>query len=400
MQLLFILLSMSGIFTFLSILMTIIYLFSGFKEQISKRNVVATYFLFNSLSTKIFNLLISLSVLSYFICLILDIKLKHLSINIITSLWYICNCFPFFIYNGRLFYSFKRVKYRISQKLFISLNSLVVIVTPICVLFEIIPCMISTKHAKLWDLVQFILFNFYGIIYILLLLWLSYLFKLRIFDFIASKARLAEISTFNLRKYRRLIRVNTYDSLENFDRLGLDDIPSTSSRSENGSILDELNEISIYLNMVIKSSVLLLFVICCKISVIICILLHTLKFKCETSNSICILLLSVDCFIQTLCVFLVFSFSERYYICICGLTCADHNNANDSNMSINDEYEGCHRLCYGFCVKCGTAYYKRNHFEKTKKEKINVRSVRLDQQEGVDITVMPLHEKSIIDEYT
>ncbi len=279
----------------------------------------------NTIAVITFNTLCSLTVFSYYLWLTIDpippntsyfMHTSHHLRIVITVLWYIAKCFIFFIYNGRLYFSFKKVKYRTPRNLFVSLNVFLITITPICLLLGFIGIFVWENGALQW-----IGFNLYRIIYISLLLWLSYLFTKRIFRVLYTNETWI--------KYLRISSANTNE----LNECKID--------------LDTFSEMSDYLDVIIKSNLLLTFIILSKVLVMIVWFTHNLIFYEHLSMSIALLVMSFDSFMDILCVVLLFKGAEQYYSILCG--CTSYDKIDNEEF----QFKGLHFCCQVCCVQCG-----------------------------------------------
>eukprot|EP01084_Bolivina_argentea_P216193 367318_1 len=320
-----ILLTISCILSLLSITIGIIYFVQVYGFQTFK------YFRYNTTAVVICNTLCALLVSAYFLWLIVDSippntayfmhPSHHLRV-VITVLWYIAKCFIFFIYNGRLYYSFKNVKFRTPRKLFISLNVFLISITPICLLLGFIGIFVWENGALQW-----IGFNLYRITYISLLLWLSYLFTKRIFI---------------------LLSRNTTQVWLTYSKISTEpDREESITNNESNVDLESLTEISEYLGVIIKGNLLLTFIILSKILVMSVWFTHNLIYYQHLSMSISLLVMSFDSFMDILCVVLLFKEAQMYYSILCGCTVYDKEN------NTKFQFKGFHHCCEMCCVYCG-----------------------------------------------
>eukprot|EP01083_Nonionella_stella_P060863 158711_1 len=318
-------------------------------EQIRK---LQAYFTYNTILTVVFNVSCPACVMIYFIWLLIDplqpdemywMHQTNVLRIILTVIFTTGKMFPFFIYNGRLRYAFKSGKYRTSKTLFRVLNALVILLTPLSLTLGYLGIFVYPNATLEW-----LGFNGYRIVYIILLLLLSWLFTKRMVIIWIEQTRLARTciskTSVSLNASNQKLVSHTEEHDEGSDRM------------DNGhnTTLDEEERVQLmeHLNVVTKSSLLLSFMIVSKVVLMSAWFTHTYVFE-HSHRSLCIgfVWMSFDCVVDEICILLLFKYSQRFYALLCA--CSKERDLTDGTLHKKCKC-GAHS-CYSTCC-AGFAY--------------------------------------------
>ena len=118
---------------------------------------------------------------------------------------------------------------------------------------------------------------------------------------------------------------------------------------------DEISEIMEYLNVVVKSSLLLTYMIISKIGVMLIWFLHNYNYN-SNHLTLCVgfLLMGFDSFVDQLCVVLLYKYSSKYYNILCG--CATTETMNENAIEGGKGINRCFTRC---CTKIALCYQNK-----------------------------------------
>ena len=408
---LFILSIFAMISSIISIYLTIQF-FHSFRDK-SRSSDMFTYFKLTMTICCMLNLIATLASSTYIIWVtnteipvFYALHDSHYMRTITTLSWHLSKVFIFYIFNGRLYYSFANSLYSYPKSLFIGLD----IFVP---LLLIISLSISLPYAYLPDLTpdqrqkQGIGYNVFRITFIILTLWLLLLFNKRLFQLFAFTQKVQPTvemidSSSNINKETNTtvttdLEVQTdleivnkppqspsHDSQpsqpspsspsgSNFESVGDDkcDIAQTSKLSlssvsrrtiDIGDDGKERKE-NFFMEILIKNSIL--WIIVCFANVITGTIYHFgLNFwfvfnekgiPNEVSLAFPLLIQGIDSWVNTLCIFLSCSFGAVFYDIIC--KCRKPPKCGGKlQKATNGNIKGCHGCCKSFCNRCAQRY--------------------------------------------
>eukprot|EP01083_Nonionella_stella_P060864 158714_1 len=359
-------------FTSISIILFVFALIPGFAYFIAysfggEIRKLQAYFTYNTILTIVFNILCATFVMIYFIWLWIDplqsdemywTHEANVLRIILTVLFTIGKMFPFFIYNGRLRYVFQIGKYGTSKSLFRVLNAIVILLTPLSLTLGYCGVFVYPN-----DTLEWLGFNGYRIVYIMLLLLLSWLFNKRIIIMLIEQARLAHTCISKIRltpkqssSLRGRQKLISHTEEESQDSDGEEKELAVTSPT---LALDEQERVQFmeFLNIVTKSSVLLSFMIVSKIVVMTAWFTHNYVFG-HAHQSLCIgfLCMSLDCVVDEICILLLYKHSERFYALLCA--CSKEGDLTDGTLHKKCKC-GAHSCFSRCCARFAACYSKR-----------------------------------------
>eukprot|EP00484_Ammonia_sp_Unknown_P016089 CAMPEP_0197055738 /NCGR_PEP_ID=MMETSP1384-20130603/72316_1 /TAXON_ID=29189 /ORGANISM="Ammonia sp." /LENGTH=378 /DNA_ID=CAMNT_0042489411 /DNA_START=39 /DNA_END=1175 /DNA_ORIENTATION=+ len=330
------------------------------------------YFKYNTMFNILFNALCSLFVMAYFMWIVIDplpgdmlyfFHDSHQLRIVITVLWYASKIFPFLIFNGRLKFAFKRGFYATSKTLFWALNVIVLLLTPASLTVGYLGVFVYPNPYLQW-----IGFNLYRIIYICLLLLLSCLFNKRIFLIVSTRASWGDFK--NVRDATNTTAAGNRDRANTQSEAPEHSETCKSETSQNQKAKDvedsqqqkvqiqqqQITEIMEYLNVVVKSSLLLTFMIVSKVLVMAVWFLHNAHGFAHITLTVGFVVMAFDSLVDQVCVVLLYRAFEPYYAVFCGCT-------NPAGLNNINETHGVHALYAQCCTFCAACYSKRRNSE-------------------------------------
>eukprot|EP01083_Nonionella_stella_P117115 348608_1 len=329
------------------------------------------YFQFNAVFSNLFNSISCFCVSIYLVWLTVypledtDFFLTHGSIRMriaTTVCWYLGKIFLFLIFNGRLYYAFRNSKYRSNYVLFKSLNVFVIIHAIISLIVGYLGVLTLRN-----EIVANIGFNTFHIDLTILLFYLSFQFNRRMFHLSTTRVKIemsrshgdpnehSEYSSFTGAQTRtdvpenghhiapieeedegayeeeedevQLTTKNAYTAVKSqSNKPRRDVVERENHRDESGnksyrrrvfregSIVNNRE----FLRIVTRSSLLLTIIIPFMISISLTWTIH--RFALNTTHySMCwaLLVMALDCFVNVICVLLLFKYADPMYNALC-----------------------------------------------------------------------------------